>query len=150
MLEIERKFLLTVLPPGWTADSPHQIDQGYLAVEPNGTHVRLRRRDDTFTLTAKRGRGHVREEFETELEAGQFDILWPLTAGRRLRKLRYLIPHGDLKFEVDVFQGRHEGLIVAEIEFPDVERSRTFSVPGWCGQEVTSDPDYSNIRLAVD
>jgi CYTH domain-containing protein len=150
MLEIERKFRLRHLPQHLLTTAPHEIEQGYIAIDPDSTHVRLRRSDQVHTLTVKRGHGPVREEREVRLEPAQFHALWPLTAGRRLSKLRYVVPQGRWRFEIDVFQGRHEGLIVAELEFPDVEACRAFTPPMWCGEEVTGNPEYSNVRLASD
>ena len=50
------------------------------------SEVRLRRRDGERVLTVKRGSGRTRTEEEIELEPEQFDALWPLTEGRRVRR----------------------------------------------------------------
>ena len=117
--EIERKFLLKQLPDKLKRSRRYVIAQGYLATEPAGRQVRLRKKGKTASLTFKVGRGRAREEREIKLSSKQFAALWPATAGRRLRKLRYEIPWGDVLIEIDIYRGRHSGLVVAEVEFPD-------------------------------
>jgi CYTH domain-containing protein len=125
-----------------------EIEQGYLATESAGRQVRLRRRDNRASLTFKVGRANHREEREIRLSAKQFAALWPGTAGRRLRKVRYEIPWKNVVIEIDVYLGRHSGLVVAEVEFPDRLTCRKFKPPSWFGREVTGEKRYSNVRLA--
>jgi CYTH domain-containing protein len=146
--EIERKFLLKRLPEELKRSRRHVIAQGYLATEPAGRQVRLRKKGKTASLTFKMGRGAAREEREIKLSAKQFAALWPATAGRRLRKLRYEIPWRNLLIEIDIYRGRHSGLVVAEVEFPDRAMCRKFNPPSWFGREVTGEKRYSNVRLA--
>ena len=146
-MEVERKFLVTV-PPDLGGMEADEIEQGYLAIGSDG-EVRLRRKGDRLMLTAKRGSGLSRQEAEVELDRPSFDELWSLTEGRRLRKRRYVIPHGDLKVEVDVYGGDLEGLMVAEIEFPSEEEAKALDPPGWLGEEVTGDHRYLNETLAT-
>jgi adenylate cyclase len=146
--EIERKFLLKELPPGLNRFRSYPIAQGYLANEPGGRHVRLRKKGKTVSLTFKVGRGLAREEREVKLSPKQFASLWPATTGRRLRKFRYEIPWKNLKIEIDVYRGRNHGLVVAEVEFPSQASCRKFKPPDWFGREVTGEKRYSNVRLA--
>ncbi len=148
--EIERKFLLKRLPEN-LADYPHEeIDQGYLALEDGGVQVRLRRKGDTHTLTYKRGTETAREEREIRLSVDQFDALWPATEGRRLTKVRYDIPCGARTVEVDIYTGRHEGRVVAEVEFPDEASCRDFVPPSWIGEDVSGQGRYSNVVMALE
>jgi CYTH domain-containing protein len=146
--EIERKFLVREIPPKLEHRRHYQIAQGYLASEPGGRHVRLRKKGKTASLTFKVGRGAHREEREIKLSPKQFAALWPATAGRRLRKVRYDIPWRNLVIEIDVYRGKHSGLVVAEVEFPDLVTCREFKPPRWFGREVTGQKPYSNVRLA--
>jgi adenylate cyclase len=146
--EIERKFLLKQLPERLKQARRCVIAQGYLAAEPGGRHVRLRKKGKTASLTFKVGRSAHREEREIKLSAKQFSALWPATVGRRLRKLRYEVPWKSLLIEVDVYRGKHSGLLVAEVEFPDRATCRKFNPPSWFGREVTGEKRYSNVRLA--
>ena len=90
-------------------------------------------------LTVKRGAGLSRDEVEVEISPEQFEALWPLTEGRRLRKRRHVLPHDGLEIEVDVYEGELEGLIVAEVEFESEDKARGFEPPAWLGDDVTGD-----------
>jgi adenylate cyclase len=146
-MEVERKFLVSEVPSldGAEAD---EILQGYLAIGSDG-EVRVRRKGDKLLLTAKRGSGISREEAEIELDRASFDGLWPLTEGRRLQKRRHVLPHGELKIELDVYAGELEGLVVAEVEFRSEEDANAFDPPDWLGEEVTGDHRYLNETLAT-
>ena len=85
-VEVERKFVVRD-PPDLEGADADEIEQGYLAIGAEG-EVRVRRRGDRLLLTAKRGEGLSRQEAEIELDRERFDLLWPLTEGRRLRKRR--------------------------------------------------------------
>lgn len=146
--EIERKFLLKGLPDKLNSSCCYIIEQGYLASESAGRQVRLRKKGNATSLTFKVGRGSHREEREITLSPKQFAALWPGTAGRRLRKVRCEIPWKNLVIEIDIYQGRHSGLVVAEVEFPDRASCRRFKSPSWFGREVTGVKRYSNVRLA--
>jgi len=146
--EIERKFLLKQPPDQLKRSRHYVIEQGYLATEPAGRQVRLRKKGKTASLTFKVGRGAHREEREIKLSAKQFAALWPGTAGRRLRKTRYEIPWRGLLIEIDLYRGKNAGLVVAEVEFPNLAMCRKFKPPSWFGREVTGEKRYSNVRLA--
>ena len=61
-------------------------------------------------------------------------------------KTRYIVPQGRVSFEVDVFEGDHKGLIIAEIELPSEKTS--IDLPPWIGKEVTGDKRYYNSYLS--
>ena len=147
-MEIERKFLLRSLPPGLEDAPAHLIVQGYLALTSEGVEVRVRRKGDDHFLTVKHGGSLSRIEVELPLPAPEFEVLWPLTAGRRLRKLRRDLPGPDgLKIEIDLYEDALAGLQVAEVEFPDEEAAHRFQPPDFCGREITGDPAYRNETL---
>lgn len=146
--EIERKFLLTQLPPHLDQLSNNLIEQGYLAIDPHGSQVRLRKKRDALFLTAKRGNGIVRDEHEIELTRAQFDALWPLAEGRRLVKRRYEMPYRGCTIEIDVYGGANRGLTVAEVEFETEQAATEFVPPDWFGEDVSNRPEYSNSNLA--
>ncbi|HXX48686.1 MAG TPA: CHAD domain-containing protein [Myxococcota bacterium] len=148
--EIERKYLLRDLPERVRGAEAVEIEQGYL---PGGVvRERLRRavgpRGARLTRTVKLGTGVVRAEFEEEISEHEFDRLWPLTDGARLRKRRYRVPAGALVWEIDAFADRP--LWLAEVELPTEDTP--VSIPEWLEpylvREVTGDPDFSNLRIA--
>lgn len=148
--EIERKFLIDRLPPRLQEQERVEIEQGYLAIDPEA-EVRLRRAGADCTLTVKRGAGESRKEYEVSLDPAQAEALWEACAGRRLRKRRYLVAlDGDLRAELDVYAGELEGLRVVEVEFPSAERAAAFEPPDWFGRELTGDRRFANQALAVD
>lgn len=148
--EIERKFLLKRFP-GDLKKFPHDtIEQGYLAVGRGGLQVRLRKKGSVFSLTYKEGTRGGREEREIRLSLEQFNALWPATAGRRLTKVRYDVPWKKHTIEIDVYRGRHDGLVVAEVEFDDEKGAADFQGPDWLGRDVSGKPKYSNVTLAHD
>jgi CYTH domain-containing protein len=147
-MEIERKFLVSDLPD-LEGRKDTRIEQGYLTLADSGAEVRLRRTRDELLLTVKGGKGRERAEVELEITGEQFGELWELTEGKRLVKTRVKAPLGSLEVEVDVFGGDLEGLIVAEVEFPDEASADSFEPPGWFGREVTGDDAYLNESLAA-
>jgi CYTH domain-containing protein/CHAD domain-containing protein len=146
--EIERKFLVAEMPRAESAAAT--IDQGYLALDERG-EVRLRRVDGELLLTAKSGHGEVREEVEVSIHPRAFEALWPLTVGRRVRKVRHYVPLGEgLRAEIDVYEGDLEGLRTAEVEFDSPEDAESFVPPPWLGEELTGDVRYANQTLATE
>jgi CYTH domain-containing protein len=149
MAEIERKWLVPDPPADLDGFPAKQIDQGYLAIDADGTEVRVRRADGDAVMTIKQGAGQTRAEEEFAIPPDRFERLWPLTEARRVEKLRHLLPGpGDLTFEVDRFAGDLEGLVVVEVEFPDEAAAEAFAAPAWFGREVTDDTRYKNQALA--
>ena len=148
-MEIERKFLVPKLPGDLARHPAHKIEQGYLALTPEGVEVRVRRKGGKCFLTVKHGPGLSRIEVELPLEAKDFDALWPLTEGKRLFKTRHEIPwHDGRTIELDVYADRLEGLWVAEVEFDDEASAQAFEPPKFFGREITGDPEYRNEKLA--
>lgn len=145
-VEVERRFL--VAGEGWRtgiARSRH-IRQGYLARE-SGVSVRVRLVDDRAILTVKGPGGLVRPEFEYAVPPGEAEeMLATLCAGRCIDKTRHEVAHDGLVWEVDVFAGHLQGLVLAEVELPDA--AHALRCPPWAGREVTDDPRYANAALA--
>ena len=67
--------------------------------------------------------------------------------GPCVEKIRRIVPHAGMNWEVDEFLGANAGLVVAEIELR--EESQAFESPSWLGQEVTDDARYFNSQLAA-
>jgi adenylate cyclase len=151
-MEIERKFLVPRAPDGIGDHPSTAIEQGYLAIHDDGTEVRIRRRDGASTMTVKSGGGRTRAEEELALDDATFERLWPLTEGRRIEKVRHVIPTGTdgVEIELDTYGGDLDGLVVAEVEFAGEAAADAFEPPDWIGREVTDDKRFKNQRLAVD
>lgn len=151
MTEIERKWLVREPPADLDRFPSKAIDQGYVAIDADGTEVRIRRADGDATMTIKQGSGRTRAEEEFAIADDRFERLWALTEGRRLEKRRYLVQGPDeLTFELDRYGGDLEGLAVVEVEFPDERAADSFAAPAWFGREVTDDARYKNQALATN
>lgn len=144
--EIERKFLVRGSP--WTGGSPGvRYRQGYLSFQPDRS-VRVRSDGARGTLTIKgRTTGAARDEFEYEIPLADAEILLDQMCARPLiEKTRYRIPYGGWTWEIDVFEGDNQGLVVAEVELP--REDAEVLLPPWAAGEVTQDPRYYNSSLA--
>lgn len=146
--EIERKFL--VVGQDWQklAVRRTRIRQAYLAAE-GALSIRVRVKEDhAATLTIKsRGAELRRLELEYPIPATDAEALIARRLGAVIEKVRHDIPWHGLMWEVDVFAGDNEGLVLAEIEL-DHER-QPFELPPWVGTEVTSLRKYYNGDLAL-
>lgn len=146
-LEIERKFL--VGDTGITDSlNGERLVQGYLSHDKNAT-VRVRIAGDSAWLTIKgKTEGATRSEFEYAIPLEDASAMLSELCGQGvIDKTRYRLPQGDLCWEIDVFHGDNEGLVVAEIELPSEETH--FDKPGWLGNEVTGEVRYYNSALSA-
>ena len=148
-MEIERKFLipdLSVVPNGITAYSFHDMEQGYLSTNPV---LRVRKEDDTYYCTYKGGGMLAREEYNLPRTKESYEHLIKKADGVIITKRRYLIPlENNLTCELDVFQGKYEGLYLAEVEFSSEEEANAFIPPQWFGEDVTFDGRYHNSNMS--
>jgi adenylate cyclase len=147
-IEIERKFL--VINDDWQplVTEKKSLQQGYLTREDGPAVVRVRVEEGAKARinVKSSGTGLVRSEFEYEIPVADANELLLLCGDYRLKKIRHIVPVGDLTWEIDVFAGRHSGLVIAEVELSDADR--LIELPSWTGQEVTGDRTYSNQELA--
>ena len=145
-MEIERKYLIDKLPFNLTDYPCHEIEQAYLNTEPV---VRIRRQDDSYYLPYKSKGLMAREEYNLPLDAASYEHLLEKADGNILTKTRYEIPLGDhLTIEIDVFHGKFSGLILAEVEFPNLEEAESFQPPEYFGKDVTFSTEYHNSTLS--
>ncbi|MGX7689592.1 CYTH domain-containing protein [Flectobacillus roseus] len=147
-VEIERKFLVNhELWHELDKSIPNFLKQGYLSTDPEKT-LRVRATNDKGFITIKgKTQGMSRLEFEYEIPKEEALALLDNFTQQNIEKYRYLITHEGKTWEVDVFKGANEGLIVAEIELSS--ETETFDLPTWVHTEVTDDPRYYNSRLSI-
>ena len=145
-LEIERKFL--VVGDDWRecAMTTDRFCQGYLAKTSRGS-MRVRRAGERAWVTVKGQRdGPSRPEFEYPIPVEDAEqMLRELCLKPLIEKVRHRIDYGGLVWEVDVFCGQAEGLVLAEVELerPD----QPILKPHWVGAEVTADPRFRNSAI---
>jgi len=161
--EIERKFLVKSDAFIAQATTSYEIMQGYLCKDPEKT-IRVRIRDARAFLTIKSSLlrdGIAKFEWEKEIDLSDAKELMKICLPGAISKTRYIIKvkgerskvkgeglkvkEDDLKWEVDVFHGRLEGRVLAEIELSDEDEA--FERPDWLGEEVTGQPQYYNANM---
>lgn len=148
MVEIERKFLVQSTDFIKLAHQHDKIKQGYLSKDPART-VRIRIKNNKSFITIKgasNASGMSRYEWEKELPLQEGIALLKLALPVVIEKTRYLVKHHGFIFEVDVFEGEHQGLIIAEVELE--HEHVQIELPPWIGKEVTGDPRYYNASLS--
>lgn len=144
--EIERKFLVKDLSFMPMASEIIHICQGYISRRPEGTvRVRIKGKKGFITIKSKNA-GARRDEWEYEIPlADAQEMLSNVCEGAIIDKHRYIIDFKGFIWEIDVFHGSHEGLIVAEIELSSTDTA--FPLPPFIAEEVTGNPDYYNSNL---
>ncbi len=147
--EIERKFLLK--DDSWKnlGASGTEYKQAYLAVSMDRT-VRVRIAGDRGYLTIKGPAvegsvAHAEYEYEIPVQDAQ-DIFDHLCEPGKVEKTRYKIPYENHIWEIDVFHGDNEGLVMAEVELET--EGEPVILPAWIGEEVSGNSHYANAMLA--
>jgi adenylate cyclase len=146
--EIERKFLINQDALG-ALDNGTSIKQGYISTKDK-TVVRVRVSGNQAYLTLKGEiTGVTRSEFEYEIPVTDAEqIITELCNGPVVEKTRYLVTHCDHTWEVDIFHGENDGLVIAEIELGS-ERE-IFEIPDWVISEVSGETKYYNSSLLAN
>ncbi len=155
-MEIERKYLIKKLPEDLSKYNFKEIEQGYLCNNPT---VRIRKIGNDYILTykskikssdtKKTDKAIINNEVELQLTMDAYLHLREKIDSNLICKKRYYIPLMDgLTAELDIFEGKLKGFIMAEVEFPDEEAADSFIPPAWFGRELTSDKRFSNHNLS--
>ena len=148
MIEIERKFLVKDHRFENEAVTSRTIKQGFLSTDPNRT-VRIRVEETGGFITVKgisTDGGVSRFEWENSLSKEAAEALFKLCLPGKIEKTRHVVSVGSHHFEVDVFYGDNQGLVIAEVELSDPKQE--FEKPAWLGKEVTGELKYYNSMLS--
>lgn len=145
-LEIERKFLVD--PEKWRPSGKgEQIIQAYLSIGPAST-VRVRIKGERAFLTIKgRSTTIAHPEFEYGIPVEDARELVNLAVTGVVEKIRYEVDYKGFIWDVDVFQGKNAGLLMAEIEL--ASEAQVFPYPEWLLEEVSADNRYFNSYLSA-
>ena len=147
IIEIERKYLIPVLPEHINEYPHDSISQAYISTNPV---IRIRKKNESYILTVKSSGLMVREETEFSISKESYDNLQNKAEGNIIKKTRYRIPEKDgLTIELDIFEGAFEGLVMAEVEFTDINQAEDYTPPAWFGKEVTHDHHFHNSYLSL-
>jgi adenylate cyclase len=145
--EIERKFLVS--GDGWRNFVSHRARMRQAYLTANGrTSIRVRIKDNgSATLTIKnRGAQLRRLELEYPIPTLDAESLISLRSGSIIEKVRHVVADEGATWEIDVFTGENEGLVIAEVELRD--ENQHVVLPSWIGAEVTGQTQYYNGSLA--
>ena len=142
--EIERKFLVHTAPDlsGYPSE---RIAQTYLSAGLPTVRVRIKGEQGFLTIKGP-SVGISRKEYEYEIPLADAEEMLALPSFGRVDKLRYYIPAGRHLLELDVFQGVHAGLVLAEVELKSADEMVV--LPNWVGEEVSTDARYYNSSIA--
>ncbi len=150
-IEVERKYLIDInnLPENIGNSDTLEIVQTYISFSPE---MRVRKTNDLyyfFTMKLPKDEiGLAREEIEFMITLEQYEELLKKQVGNTIYKTRYQYQENGIKIDVDIYSHELNGLAVAEVEFANVNKSKSFTPPSWFGLEVTSDLRYKNANLA--
>lgn len=160
--EIERKYAVKEFPDNLKISKILEIEQVYL-YRDNFTNLRVRKITDKkqgttqYIYTAKT-KGDIeynnsyqigrKYEIENEITKEEYEELKKTKISNIINKTRIIIPiEENLKVEMDIYYEYLEGLLTAEIEFPNIEIANTYKKPDWLGEELGY-KELSNRRLA--
>lgn len=151
-LEIEKRYLvkgggfdrLDDIEPYIVADSEVVMNDYYV---PNGDEhkdLRLRHKGDRYVITRKRPikEGDTTTMMETTIPLSSEEFT-ALSSGisTNVQKSRYTVDMLGRQADLDIFSGRHDGLIVIEFEFKDESDLAKFM------KEARLDlPDVTNVE----
>ena len=146
-IEIERKFLVKGDFKPFVSGY-YRITQGYLCAMPDRTvRIRIKGNKGFITIKGKSDEnGLSRFEWEKEITTDDAVQLLRLCDVGVIDKIRYEVEFEGKTFEVDVFEGENEGLVLAELEL--MSEDELFAKPVWLGDEVTGDKRYYNSYLS--
>lgn len=158
-MEIEKKYTIKKLPEDLEGYPCKIIEQAYLNTSPV---VRVRQSDDSYYLTYKGSGLMAREEYNLPLDEESYRHLLTKADGNIISKKRYIIPIKNPQFddsyspqtapslsiELDVFAPPFAPLVMAEVEFPDIEMANAFIPPAWFDEDVTNNPEYHNAVMS--
>jgi CYTH domain-containing protein len=154
-LETECRYLLKKIP-----DNVPAIANSWLITDCYFPNTRLRLRhmksisgnENIYKLTQKY-RSETQSAYETTitnlyLTEEEYNQLASLD-GKTIRKKRYAHSVQYHNFSIDVFEGRHQGLILAEMEFERQSELGGFGLPLFALKDVTDDPFFSGGNLVM-
>lgn len=146
-IEIEHKYLVNKeLWKNITPFKSEEIRQAYL-LSDNKKSIRIRTKGISGYITIKGKSDTIaRPEYEYEIPLSDANEMIGKFSESIIEKTRHYVMYADKLWEVDVFKGLNEGLIIAEIELKSEDEK--YDLPAWVGEDVTRNHDYSNSNLS--
>jgi len=136
--EIEKRYLVRFLPDLKDSEKVEMIDVYMPEITPHAK-LRARKIGSKYELTKKvrktQENQYVMTEQTIEIVPEEFDFIYSKSS-RKIEKDRYYYKYNDNIIEIDVFKGKHQGLIIAEVEFKDLQSLEQFNPPEFFGKEI--------------
>lgn len=116
----------------------------------NGMTVRVRIKDNESAKLTIKGetKGISRPEFEYDIPLDDARLLMGYCRSNIVNKVRYEKEYCGNVFEIDVFTGVNDGLVLAEVEMDDP--SETIKLPCFVGDDVSELAKYYNECIAAE
>ena len=160
--EIERKYSINSIPDNVEISRVIDIEQCTI-YKDNNTMIRLRKATDRkeqttqyiYTVKIKgdiqyNANSNIGQKYEIEnyISKNEYEDLIQRKISNIIQKTRINVPiENGLVVEIDIYYDYLEGLLTAEVEFPNEEMAKTFKKPDWIGEELGY-KQLSNGKLA--
>lgn len=163
--EIERKYAVKSIPDDIEFEKMENIEQVFIYRDEN-TIIRIRKieskikdgkksLDYIYTVKTK---GDIqyddsynigkKYEIESNITKEYYEELLPKKISNKITKTRLVVPiQNKLKVEIDIYYDYLDGLLTAEVEFPNEEEANKFDKTNWLGKEIGY-KELSNRQLA--
>ena len=142
MEEFERTYLVKELPSGFERARSEEMLDIYIPSSAEHPVLRIRKAGEKYEITKK-------EPLKSGDASHQIETTIPLTRveysefcklpGKRVQKTRFYYQENKVRYEIDVFRGDLEGLVLVDVEFASLEEKDAFVPPAWCLAEVTQE-----------
>lgn len=141
-VEIERRFLVKSIPENLEQYKNSELVSGFVIIGDH-EYYRVRRSDESYSMTYKKGTGLARTEIEMPITKEMFESFWKITKPEhRSEKRRYYISYEGHTMELSVYQGALKGFVNAEIELS--RENEKLVLPDWIGPEITDNNMLTN------
>ena len=142
--EIERKFFVKEMPDISGLQPLHY--ERYFLERSNGREVRIAKVGDSYVYEEKNEVSDLeRTREKREITRPEFEKLKEHSSEGIVRE-RYSISENP-KIAIQIYHGRFEGLIRAEVEFDSEDAARSFVPLSWMGKEITGLPIARDGKL---
>ena len=160
--EIERKYAVNYIPEDLKITDILDIEQAFIYKDAKTVirvrkiqNQRLNRIEYIYTVKTKGDMEYDKcsniaqvYEIESHIKEEEYNTLIKNKISNIIRKTRTVIPiENNLSIEMDVYKDYLEGLITAEVEFPNEDIANTFEKPEWLGEEIGY-KELSNWKLS--
>lgn len=142
MDEFELTYLPKIIPAAVFENTPKKMLDIYIPASAEHPHLRIRHAGSKYEITNKQpvveGDSSHQYEATIPLTPEEFADLEKVP-GKRVMKNRYVYTEDGTVYEIDVFVGDLEGLVLVDVEFKTAEDKSAFVPPAWLLTEVTQE-----------